>query len=159
MTVPRSRTAIGAARAARDHRLRLAPDEADAFTELGPRFGVVPVIVGDAVSDAGVAAAAGNRCVSVGHRSELSMGELRALREAGVEYVSTRSIGVDHIDLAAAAHVGITVGNVSYAPDGVADYTLMLILMAVRGARQTVLLRRASRLPVGRRPRAGISAT
>ena len=44
----------------------------------------------------------GNRCISVGHKSEISGPELRALKEAGVEYISTRSIGFDHIDLDAA---------------------------------------------------------
>jgi D-specific alpha-keto acid dehydrogenase len=68
----------------------------------------------------------------VGHKSEISAPTLRALQDAGVEYISTRSIGFDHIDLRAADNLGITVENVVYAPDGVADYTLMLILMAVR---------------------------
>jgi D-specific alpha-keto acid dehydrogenase len=65
------------------------------------------------------------------------------LREAGVEYISTRSIGFDHIDLRAADNLGITVENVVYAPDGVADYTLMLILMAIRNV--TGVLRSAER--------------
>ena len=55
-----------------------------------------------------------------------------------MEHISTRSIGVNHIDLHAAAHLGITVENAAYAPDGVADYTLMLILMAIRNAKETV---------------------
>jgi D-specific alpha-keto acid dehydrogenase len=61
-----------------------------------------------------------------------------ALQKAGVKYISTRSIGYDHIDTEAARRMGITVGNAVYAPDGVADYTLMLILMAIRGAKSIV---------------------
>ena len=34
--------------------------------------------------------------------------------------------------------VGISVGNVAYSPDSVADYTLMLMLMAVRNAKSMV---------------------
>ena len=34
--------------------------------------------------------------------------------------------------------LGITVENVTYAPDGVADYTLMLILMAIRNVKHVV---------------------
>jgi D-specific alpha-keto acid dehydrogenase len=113
-------------------------DEADTFAALGPRFGVVPTIAGDAVPACGAVSGRGNRCISVGHKSEISRRVLRRLKEAGVEHISTRSIGVDHIDLDAAADVGITVENVVYAPDGVADYTLMLILMAIRGAREVV---------------------
>ena len=114
------------------------PDEAETFIELGLRFGIVPTIISGASSETSVIAAPGNRCISVGHKSEISRPVLRGLKEAGVEHVSTRSIGVDHIDLDAAADLGITVENAPYAPDGVADYTLMLILMAIRDARDVV---------------------
>ncbi|HEX2577141.1 MAG TPA: NAD(P)-dependent oxidoreductase [Aquihabitans sp.] len=117
-------------------------DEADAFARLGPRLGVVPTIVPTPVSAADVVGS-GDRCVSVDHRTPVPRRVLTALAAAGVEHLSTRSIGVDHIDLGAAADVGITVENVVYAPDGVADHTLMLILMAVRGAAE--VLRAADR--------------
>jgi D-specific alpha-keto acid dehydrogenase len=55
-----------------------------------------------------------------------------------VTYISTRSIGCNHIDVEYAASVGITVENIVYSPDSVADYTLMLMLMAVRNAKSTV---------------------
>jgi D-specific alpha-keto acid dehydrogenase len=113
-------------------------DEADLFHELSPRFGVVPTTTSDAVSVTSARSVPGNRYVSVGHKSEISASMLRALNDAGVEHVSTRSIGLNHIDLHAAAHLGITVENAAYAPDGVADYTLMLILMAIRNAKETV---------------------
>jgi D-specific alpha-keto acid dehydrogenase len=108
------------------------------FHELAPRVGLVATTTCDAVSEASIISVPRNRCISVGHTSELSGRELRALRSAGVEYVSTRSIGLDHIDLDAAARCGITVENVGYAPDGVADFTLMLILMAIRSAAEVV---------------------
>ncbi len=57
---------------------------------------------------------------------------LLALSHAGVTYISTRSIGYNHIDVEYAESVGISVENVAYSPDSVADYTLMLMLMAVR---------------------------
>src|SRR3954471_10656065 len=77
-------------------------DEADLFNELSPRFGVTPTIASAAVSEASVPAVGGNRCISVGHKSEVSAPLLLALKAAGVEYISTRSIGYDHIDLDAA---------------------------------------------------------
>jgi D-specific alpha-keto acid dehydrogenase len=113
-------------------------DEADLFHELSPCYGVAPTMTRDAVSVTSAMSLPGNRCISVGHKSELSGRELRALKEAGVEHVSTRSIGLNHIDLHAAAHLGITVENAAYAPDGVADYTVMLILMAIRNAKETL---------------------
>ncbi len=109
-------------------------DEALAFAELAPRCGVEVTTITAAVSERAVAAAADTRCISIGHKSEVSATTLAALRDAGVEHISTRSIGVNHIDLDAAAALRITIDNVTYAPDGVADYTLMLILMAIRNA-------------------------
>lgn len=115
-----------------------ARDEAEVFAELSPRFGVMPTITSAAVSETSVICVPGNRCISVGHKSEICGPILRALKEAGVEYVSTRSKGLNHIDLHAAETLGITVENVAYAPDGVADYTLMLMLMAIRNAKPIV---------------------
>ncbi|WP_116953288.1 D-isomer specific 2-hydroxyacid dehydrogenase family protein [Jiangella endophytica] len=117
------------------------PDEAALFRELAPRFGVRPAITAAAASEANVDLAFGSRCVSVGHKTRITDATLLALSRAGVEYVSTRSIGYDHIDVDYAASVGIVVENVAYSPDSVADYSLMLMLMAVRHAK--AMIRRA----------------
>ncbi|MEV8374555.1 D-isomer specific 2-hydroxyacid dehydrogenase family protein [Kribbella sp. NPDC056861] len=114
------------------------PDEAELIQQLAPRLGVEPTITAAAVSAANHQLALGNRCISVGHKSPITDATLLALSRAGVEYISTRSIGVNHIDLEYADSVGISVGNVAYSPDGVADYTLMLMLMAVRQAKSVV---------------------
>jgi len=116
-------------------------DEAVLFRELAPRFGVVPAITAAAVSEANIELAAGNRCISVGHKVQIANPTLLALSQAGVTYISTRSIGYNHVDVTYAASVGISVENVAYSPDSVADYTLMLMLMAVRNAKS--VLRRA----------------
>ncbi len=50
----------------------------------------------------------------------------------GVRYVATRSIGFDHIDLDHAKELGVGVCHVSYAPETVADYAIMLMLMCCR---------------------------
>ncbi len=113
-------------------------DEAKAFCELSPRFGVEPFITSSAVSVDTARLFPGNRCISVGHKSEVSLPTLAALKYAGVKYISTRSVGINHIDLMAAEEMGIVVGNVAYSPEGVADYTLMLMLMLIRGAKSIV---------------------
>ncbi|WP_238992795.1 D-lactate dehydrogenase VanH [Jiangella aurantiaca] len=116
-------------------------DEAGLFQELAPRFGVVPTITEAAASEANIELAFGNRCISVGHKTRVTNPTLLALREAGVVYISTRSIGYNHINVTYAESVGMTVENVAYSPDSVADYTLMLMLMAVRNAKS--IIRRA----------------
>ncbi|MDA2814759.1 D-isomer specific 2-hydroxyacid dehydrogenase family protein [Nocardiopsis sp. RSe5-2] len=113
-------------------------DEAALFREMGARLGLAPTITGAAVCEGNAEMARGGRCISVNHKTRVTDSTLLALSRAGVEYISTRSIGFDHIDLEYAEHVGISVGNVAYSPDSVADYTLMLMLMAVRHAKSVV---------------------
>jgi D-specific alpha-keto acid dehydrogenase len=127
-------------------------DEAVLFREMAPRFGVVPTITEAAVSAGNLALADGNRCISVGHKTPIADSTLLALSQAGVTHISTRSIGSNHLDVGYAESVGISVGTVSYSPDSVADYTLMLMLMAVRNTK--AMIRRADlhdyRLPCTR---------
>jgi len=113
-------------------------DEAAVFREMAPRFGVLPAVTEAAVSEANVELASGSRCISVGHKTPITISTLLALSQAGVEYISTRSIGYDHVNVKYAESVGISVENVAYSPDSVADYTLMLMLMAVRNAKSTI---------------------
>jgi D-specific alpha-keto acid dehydrogenase len=115
------------------------PDEAFLFRELAPRFGVVPTITAAAATETNIDLAVGNRCVSVGHKHPVADSTLVALGRAGVTYISTRSIGYNHINVRCAESLGIRVENVSYSPDSVADYTLMLMLMAVRNAKSMIL--------------------
>jgi D-specific alpha-keto acid dehydrogenase len=114
------------------------PDEAVVFRDVAPSFGVAPTIIDTAASEANIALTIGNRCISVGHKTPIANSTLRSLSEAGVAYISTRSAGHDHIDVDFARSVGITVEGVVYSPDSVADYTLMLMLMAVRNARSII---------------------
>ncbi|MCQ2078833.1 MAG: NAD(P)-binding domain-containing protein [archaeon] len=57
---------------------------------------------------------------------------LDRLKELGVRMISTRTIGYDHIDLEHAREIGMAVNHITYDPEGVAEYTVMGILMAVR---------------------------
>lgn len=113
-------------------------DEAEAFHAFSQRLGVAPAMTSAAVSETNALLARGNRCISVGHKSGVSERILLALRDAGVRYISTRSVGLNHIDVQAARDMGIAVGNVTYSPGSVADYTVMLMLMAIRSAKSIV---------------------
>jgi D-specific alpha-keto acid dehydrogenase len=114
------------------------PDEAALFQELAPRFGVVPIITEAPLSEDNVGLACRNRCISIGHKTQVNNVTLLALSLAGVTYISTRSVGCDHVDVGYAKSVGISVEAVAYSPDSVADYTLMLMLMAVRHAKSVM---------------------
>lgn len=73
--------------------------------------------------------------VSVSHRFPVDAAAIACLRGRGVRYLTTRSIGVDHIDLCAAARLGVEVEPTAYSPQSVAEHTLLLMLMAIRGVR------------------------
>jgi D-specific alpha-keto acid dehydrogenase len=113
------------------------PDEAVLFVELAARFGVVVTTIPAAVTEATIDLVSG-RCISVGHKSRITNSTLLALGRAGVSYISTRSIGYNHVDVDYADTIGISVQNVAYSPDSVADYTVMLMLMALRNAKATI---------------------
>jgi len=114
-------------------------DERETVRTLAPYLRVEPVFISEDASPENAALAKGCRCVSVGHRAKVEGATLTALKEAGVEFLSTRSIGTNHIDIPAAERLGIQVENVRYTPEGIADYTVMLMLMALRGAKGMLL--------------------
>lgn len=111
------------------------PDEAAAFRKLSHEFGVTVLLISEAVSENNVKLADGCQCISVSHKAELSEPLLLALKDAGVKYICTRSIGCNHIDIQAAKQMGMTIGTVIYSPGSVADYAIMLMLMLMRGAK------------------------
>ena len=57
---------------------------------------------------------------------------LDRMKELGVRMVCTRTIGYNHIDVAHAKEIGMVVTNITYDPTGVAEYTVMMMLMALR---------------------------
>lgn len=70
--------------------------------------------------------------VVIVNKSPLDADMLRELHDRGVRYVATRSIGFNHIDIDAAKELGIHVCNTTYPPYGVAEFAVMLMLMALR---------------------------
>ena len=64
---------------------------------------------------------------------------LEAWAGMGVKYLPCRSIGYDHIPLDTAKKLGMRISHSHYPPEGVANYTIMLILMCTRKMNQTML--------------------
>ena len=107
-------------------------DEAEWFerysTELGLEISGCP----DAPDMENIAVVTkGCSCVDI-ITSKITRELMEEFARCGVRYLTTRTIGYDHIDLKAAADCGIRVGNAPYGPNGVADYAVMLILMSIR---------------------------
>lgn len=64
--------------------------------------------------------------------------ELDLMKKQGVICLSTRTIGYNHIDVDYARQIGLHVCNARYDPHGVADYTLMMILLCLRNYKQAL---------------------
>lgn len=108
------------------------PDERQEFEALTQEYEIQLVMTQEALSDSTLHYAEGCRGVTTLGQSSLKGAVLDQLKSMGVRYISTRSIGYNHVDLQHARQLGLLVSNASYAPNGVADYTVMLILMAIR---------------------------
>ncbi|MEI3245837.1 MAG: D-isomer specific 2-hydroxyacid dehydrogenase family protein [Lachnospiraceae bacterium] len=59
-------------------------------------------------------------------------------KSMGVQCISTRTIGYNHIDTDYAKEIGMQVCNAAYPPSGVAEFTLMLMLMCLRNYKQSL---------------------
>lgn len=81
------------------------------------------------LDDTSVAAANGAAAVCAFVNDRLDAGVLQRLHAGGVRLLALRSAGFNHVDLAAAAALGIAVGRVpEYSPYAVAEHTVALLL-------------------------------
>jgi len=115
-------------------------DEAQFFTKFAGTYNAEYVIIRESPSPENARLAKGCQGVTV-ITTAITEEIIRIWKEVGVKHISTRTIGYDHVDLEAAQKYGITVSNVSYSTGSVADYTVMLILMALR--KMKMIMRRA----------------
>lgn len=115
-------------------------DEAAFFEEFGKQYHVDIVPIRETPSPENAILAQGCDGVSV-ITTPITRDIIKVWKEAGVKHISTRTIGYDHVDLEAAKEFGLAVSNVTYSTGSVADYTVMLILMALR--RMKSIIKRA----------------
>ena len=106
-------------------------DEADYFQKFSEEYGVELGICTDAPTLENAHLAEGYEYVSI-ITSRINGELMERFHRLGVKMVSTRTIGYDHVDIETAKRLGIHVSNVTYSPECVADYTVMLILMSIR---------------------------
>lgn len=64
--------------------------------------------------------------------------QFKLMADKEIKLISTRTIGFNHFDLDAAKKYGIHICNASYAPNGVADYTVMMMLLCLRHYKQAL---------------------
>lgn len=106
-------------------------DEKALFEKYAKEFSLELVLCPDAPNLENAELARGSGCIDI-ITSKMDRELLKRFADYGVKYVTTRTIGYDHIDLEAAREFDMTVANAPYGPHGVADYATMLLLMTIR---------------------------
>lgn len=67
--------------------------------------------------------------------SDMNAGVLQKFHDMGVKYITSRSVGFDHFDIAKAKELKLKISTVEYSPNTVANYAIMLMLMCCRKAK------------------------
>jgi len=106
-------------------------DESAFVQKFGKQYGVELILCHEGPSSQNVHLAEGASCISI-ITTPIDEKLARAFYDKGVRFISTRTIGYDHIDCDAVKKLGMHVGNVSYSVNSVADYTIMMMMMAAR---------------------------
>lgn len=76
--------------------------------------------------------AAGCAGITMLGQGKIDAALLDEYKRLGVQCLTTRTIGYDHIDVAYAKKIGLPVCNACYDPNGVAEYTVMMMLLCIR---------------------------
>lgn len=122
-------------------------DEKQAFEQISAQCGVEIMLSDEAPSLENADLVKGYEGVTVLGMGNVDRDLLSRYSENGVRFLSTRTIGYNHIDLVAAKELGIKVCNAAYPPNGVADFTVMMILMCLRQYKQALWRGRSTTFP------------
>lgn len=113
-------------------------DEKKDFSHMAEKYGV-DISLHDEIPGPDTASlASGCEGVTMLGMGKIDKELLDTWKSMGVRCISTRTIGYNHIDTAYASEIGIQVCNAAYPPSGVAEFTIMLMLMCLRNYKQSL---------------------
>ncbi len=116
-------------------------DEKDEFARQAKRAGVDELVCHEGALDpSDLGCIEGFDAVLVLGANHYDADFLAGIAGRGVAVLVGRTVGIDYIDTQAAADAGLLVSNISYSPDSVADFTCMLILVALRKYKPAIYL-------------------
>lgn len=108
------------------------PDEKPVIQKLCDDYGIEVVMTEDIMSETNYQLAEGADGITTLGQSHYSEEVLDHLKEYGVKVLAARCIGVDSMNLPYAKKLGFRICHGSYGPEGVAEYTIMAMLMSLR---------------------------
>lgn len=107
-------------------------DEVAIFRDLAAKYKVDLVEIEDMLDENSISLAQNCQGIGILGQSILNDVVLEQLRKEGIQNIITRTVGYNHIDLEYAKKLGMKIGNAFYDPNGVADFTIMLMLLCIR---------------------------
>lgn len=107
-------------------------DEKDYFQEMREKYQIEIIERTDGIIESNLDDCMGYDAVTCLGRYKIDRAILQGLKDRGIHYLATRTVGYNHIDIGAAKEIGVHVCHVTYAPDSVAEFTIMLMLVALR---------------------------
>ncbi|MBB5337456.1 D-isomer specific 2-hydroxyacid dehydrogenase family protein [Pectinatus brassicae] len=110
-------------------------DEAEYFTRISQELNIELIICRENITKDNFHLAKGCTAISI-LTTLIDDSLMKELHDIGIKVISTRSIGFDHIDLKAAQKYNMHICNASYPTNGVADYAIMLMMMAARNMKR-----------------------
>lgn len=114
-------------------------DEIEFFDKFSKQYNVEIVPINADVDIETAALAEGCECISVTSDRMITKEILEAYKAYGIKYISSRTVGIEHIDTEYAGKIGIESGNITYSTDGVADQAIMLMLMVIRKVKHIMI--------------------
>lgn len=112
------------------------PDEKPIIEDRCKELGIDVIITDKNLDDTTVEMSKGCDGVTTLGQSTFTKGVIDYMAENGVKVVAFRCVGYDRIDVDYARSKGLKICHGSYAPNGVAEYTVMAILMCLRKAKK-----------------------
>lgn len=109
------------------------PTEVPYFNEINNKFGFELKLVELGLNHENVEEAIGAEAIMVRGNCMADSRNLALLKENGLQYVLTRTVGFDHVDLDAAKELGLRVARVpGYSPNAISELAVTLAMMLLR---------------------------
>ena len=109
------------------------PTEVPYFHEINKKFGFDLKLVTLGLNHENVKEAIGAKAIMVRGNCMADARNLALLEESGLEYVLTRTVGFDHVDLEKAKELGLKVARVpGYSPNAISELAVTHAMMLLR---------------------------
>jgi lactate dehydrogenase-like 2-hydroxyacid dehydrogenase len=112
-------------------------DEAEFFDEYSKKYGAEIGFTKDYPSMENAELVKGYEGLSI-IVSNMNAEILQKFHDFGKKYITSRSVGFEHFDLAKAKELGLRFSTVAYSSNSVANYAIMLMLMSCRKVKNII---------------------